>query len=222
VLTRFTDDIWTETRRARFFGVETGSRMTVVRMANGGLFVHSPLGLDDALRHEVDALGEVVAVVSPSLFHHLHVAGWMEAYPHAVFGACPGLEWKRPDLAFTFVTADESHATWRGELEQVYFSSRRENEVVFYHPKTKTFICADALLNLSKHDLASTRFVARFMGNTGPGLGWMEPIMVRDRTVARRQADRILSWDFERAVLSHGEMLDHDAHRLFSEAYAWL
>lgn len=196
--------------------------MTVVRMASGGLFVHSPVGLDDALRREVDALGDVVAVVAPSLFHHLHVAGWMKAYPRAVFGACPGLEWKRPDLAFDFVTTDEPHAAWRGELEQVYFSARRENEVVFFHPRSKTFLCADALLNLSTHDLASTRFVARLMQNTGPGRGWMEPIMVRDRKVARRQADRVLAWDFERAVLSHGTMLDGDAHRLFREAYAWL
>lgn len=222
MLTPFTDGIWTETRRAKFFGVETGSRMTVVRMSTGALFVHSPLALDDALRREVDALGEVAAVVSPSLFHHLHVAGWMKAYPRAVFGACPGLEWKRPDLAFSCVLADEPHPAWHGELEQVYFSARRENEVVFFHPRTKTLVCADAMLNLSSHDMASTRFVARLMRNTGPGLGWMEPLMIRDRRVARRQADRILAWDFERAVLSHGAMLPADAHALFGAAYAWL
>ena len=219
---RFAEDIWIETRRARFFGVETGSRMTVVRMANGTLFVHSPVGLDDALGREVDALGEVAAVVSPSLFHHLHVGGWMQAYPRAVFGACPGLDWKRPDLAFTFVTADEPHALWRGELEQVYFSARRENEVVFFHPRTRTLVCADALLNLSTHDLASTRFVARLMRNSAPGVGWMEPLMVRDRRVSRRQADRILAWDFDRAVLSHGAPLDTQGQRLFQQAYAWL
>jgi hypothetical protein len=222
VLTPFADEIWTETRRARFLGVETGSRMTVVRTAGGGLFVHSPVALDDDLRREVDALGEVAAVVSPSLFHHLHVAGWMAAYPRATFAACPGLEWKRPDLAFTCVMADEPHPAWRGELEQVYFSARRENEVVFLHARTRTLVCADAMLNLSAHDLASTRFVAGLMRNTAPGKGWMEPLMVRDRKVARRQVDRILAWDFERAVLSHGALLDRDARALFEQAYAWV
>lgn len=222
MLTRFADDVWTETRRARFLGVETGSRMTIVRLSTGALFVHSPVGLDDDLRREVDALGEVVAVVAPSLFHHLHVRGWMKAYPRAVFGACPGLEWKRPDLAFSFVVADTPHALWRGELDQIYFSARRENEVVFYHAKSKTLVCADALLNLSKHPSRSTRLVARLMRNTGPGLGWMEPLMVRDRRVARRQADRILAWDFERAVLSHGEVLDRGARAAFQRAYAWV
>lgn len=222
MLQPFADDIWTETRRAKFWGVETGSRMTVVRMAGGALFVHSPVALDDTLRREVDALGEVSAVVSPSVFHHLHVAAWMRAYPRAVFGACPGLDWKRPDLAFSFVVADEPHPRWRGELEQVYFSARRENEVVFFHPRTKTFVCADALLNLSRHDLASTRMVASVMRNTAPGVGWMEPLMIRDRRLARRQVDRILAWDFDRAVLSHGAMLEADAHELLRRAYAWL
>src|SRR5271166_3332354 len=100
MLKPFVENIWTETRRAKFWGVETGSRMTVVRLAGGGLFVHSPVALDEATRSEVDSLGEVRAVVSPSIFHHLHVPSWMAAYPKAVFSACPGLEHKRPDLAF--------------------------------------------------------------------------------------------------------------------------
>lgn len=210
------------TRPVRFLGVETGSRMTVVRLSGGGLFVHSPVALDDATRGEVDALGEVRAVVAPSLFHHLHVGAWMRAYPKAVFAACPGLEWKRADLAFTCVTADQAHPEWASDLEQVYFSARRENEVVFYLARQRLLVCADALLNLATHPEASTRFVARLMGNTAPGVGRLEPLMIRDRRVARRQVDRILAWDFDRAVLSHGAVLERDAHELTRQAYAWL
>lgn len=222
MLEPFGDDVWTATRKARFFGVETGSRMTIVRLRGGGLFVHSPVALDEATRSAVDALGEVSAVVAPSVFHHLHVAAWMAAYPRAVFAACPGLEWKRPDLAFHFVTADHPHATWAGDLEQVYFSSRRENEVVFYSPRHKLFVCADALIHLSTHPDRTTRFVARLMGNDAPGVGYLEPVMIRNRRLARRQADRILEWDFDRAVLAHGATLERDAKESFRHAYAWL
>src|SRR5690606_24573707 len=106
-----------------------------------------------------------------------------------------GLEHKRPDLAFSCVVADVPHASWARDLDQVYFSARRENEVVFFHRKSRTMICADALLNLSGHPSPSTRLVARVMGNRAPGLGWPERFMVRDRRVARRQVDRILAWD---------------------------
>jgi hypothetical protein len=218
----FADDVWIETRRAKFYGVETGTRMTVVKLSDGGLFVHSPVSLDDALRREVDALGEVRAVVAPSIFHHLSVGEWMRAYPRATFAACPGLEWKRPDLAFGVVLGDQPHPAWSADLDQVYFSARRENEVVFHHPKSKTFICADALLNLSGHDFASTRLVARLMGNDAPGVGHLERFMIRNRALARRQVDRILAWEFDKAVLAHGTLVRSGAREATRHAYAWL
>jgi len=222
VLAPFAEDVWIDTRSAKFWGIECQSRMTVVHMKDGGLFVHSPVGLDEETRREVDALGEVRAVVAPSIFHHLHVGAWMNAYPKAVFAACPGLEWKRPDLAFTEVLGDTPHPAWASELEQVYFSARRENEVVFYLPRCKLMICADALLNVSTIEVPLTRFAAWLMKNDAPGKGRLEPLMIRDRRLARRQVDRILAWDFDKAILSHGTPVHVGAHQVVRDAYAWL
>lgn len=222
MLSRWAEGVWTDTRKAAFFGVETGTRMTVVQLAGGGLFVHSPVPLDDETRREVDALGEVRAVVAPSLFHHLSVNQWMAAYPRAVFAACPGLEWKRTDLAFSCVLGDQPHPVWSGDLEQVYFSARRENEIDFFHKPSSTLICTDALLNLSTHPQRSTRLVARLMGNQAPGTGWMEPLMTRDRGLARRQVDRMLAWDFQRIILAHGAPVERDGPAVLRHAYSWL
>ncbi|MBL9026398.1 MAG: DUF4336 domain-containing protein [Myxococcales bacterium] len=222
MLVKWAEGVWTDTREAKFFGVETGTRMTVVALRDGGLFVHSPVPLDEATRREVDGLGEVRAVVAPSIFHHLSVGAWMAAYPKAVFAACPGLEWKRTDLSFSCVLGDEPHPIWRGELEQVYFSARRENELDFFHAPTKTLIVTDALLNLSTHPRASTRLVAGLMGNRAPGVGWAEPLMIRDRRLARRQVDRILSWDFEQIILAHGDTVSERGPAVVEHAYKWL
>lgn len=222
MLQPFAEGVWTDARPVRFWGVETGSRMTVVRLSEGGLFVHSPVALDDECRRRVDELGEVRAVVAPSIFHHLHVGAWMAAYPGAVFAACPGLEWKRPDLPFSCVIGDPAHPVWARDLDQVYFSARRENEVVFFLARQRTMICADALLNLSTHPLASTRLVARLMGNSAPGVGHLEPVMIRNRRLARRQADRILEWDIDRIVLSHGAMVESGGREVMRRAYDWL
>lgn len=218
----FREGIWSTPRPARFFGLETGTRMTVVRLSGGGLFVHSPVALDAQTRAEIDALGPVRAIVAPSLFHHLHVGPWIEAYPDAVVACCSGLELKRPDLRWTAVLGDEPSPVWGDDLDQVYFSSRRENEVDFYHRASRTFVCADSLLNLSTHPLRSTRLVARLMGNVAPGVGWMEPIMVRDRRVARRQVDRMLRWDIDGVLLAHGQPLEQGGHDALARAYTWL
>lgn len=222
MLIPFGEEVWTDTRRAKFYGVECGSRMTVVRLRAGGLFVHSPVALDAETRAQVDALGEVRAVVAPSLFHHLHVGAWMAAYPKALYFACPGLEWKRTDLAWSGVLGDQPHPIWADDIGQVYFSARRENEVDFYLSRQKVLLCADALLNISTLDAWSSRIAARLMKNSAPGLGWMEPLMVRDRRLARRQVDRILAWDFDRIILAHGSMIDRDGPAVVRRAYDWL
>jgi hypothetical protein len=222
VLERFAPDVWTVARPQRFWGVETGTRMTLVRLSDGGLFVHCPVALDPETRREVDALGPVRAVVAPSLFHHLYVGQWMEAYPDASFSPCPGLEKKRADLRWGRVLGDEPEPRWEADLDQAAFTARFEREVVFFHKKTKTLVCADALLNLSTHPARYTRLVAFVMGNSGPGKGYFERIAVRDWKLGRKQVARILEWDIDGLVLAHGALVPHGGREAVRDAYAWL
>lgn len=218
----FATDVWTTARAQRFWGVETGTRMTVVRLGGGGLFVHGPVALDEPTRHAVEALGEVRAVVSSSRFHHLYAGEWMKAYPTATFCACPGLEKKRADLAWNHILGDEPLALWADDLDQVYFSARFEHEVVFFHRATRTLICLDALIHLSTHPSRATRFVARLLMNDAPGKGYLERIAVGNRATARREIDRILAWDIDGIILAHGGLVRHGGREVFRAAYAWV
>lgn len=216
-------DLWVEARRLRFAGVETGTRMTVVRLADGRLFVHSPVSLDAETRKAVDALGPVKAVVAPSGFHHLYVGEWMRAYPDAVVCACPGLERKRRDLPWARVLGDAPEPEWRGEIDQVFFAARKlESEVVFFHRASRTLICADAVFNLADHPSRFTRAVALLMGNRKPGATLLERILIRDRRAAREQIDRMLAWNPDRIVLAHGALIETGGAEVLRRAYAWL
>jgi len=217
------DNLWVEARRLRFAGVETGTRMSVVRFADGGLFVHSPVSLDQATREAVDALGPVRAVVAPSRFHHLYVGEWIKAYPEAVAYACPGLERKRPDLAWHGVLGNEPEKEWRGEIDQVFFGARSlENEVVFFHRSSRTLLCADAIFNLGNHPSLLTRVVARLIGGRKPGATLLERVLIRDRAAAREQVDRMLAWNADRIVLAHGGTIETGGVEVLRRAYAWL
>lgn len=222
MLESFRDGIWTLQRPQRFWGVDTGTRTTIVRMSDGGLFVHCPVALDDELRRRVDELGPVRAVVASSLFHHLYVGQWMEAFPSATFHPCPGLAQKRPDLTWGSELGDAPESGWSADIDQASFTSRFEKEIVFLHRKTNTLICADALLNLSHHSSRLTRTVAFLMGNNGPGKGYFERIAVRDWKLGRKQVDRILEWDIDGIVLAHGALVPHDGRAAVREAYTWL
>lgn len=217
------ENLWTAAYPLRFLGVETGSRTTVVRLADGRLFIHSPGPLDGAMRTFLADTGPVAALVAPSLFHHLFAGDWKRAHPQARLLACPGLERKRPELPWDGVLGDAPEPLWKGELEQVWFGARTmESEVVFFHRASRTLICCDAVFHLSSHPSPLTRLVAALLGNRQPGATWLERLMIRDRRAAREQIDRMLAWDFDRIVLSHGELVERDGREVLRHAYAWL
>lgn len=226
MLDRINDDVWAERRSLRFFGVECGTKMTVVRLSGGGLFVHSPVALDAATREAVDALGTVTAIVAPSLFHHLYVAEWAAAYPKASLSACPGLEKKRADITWSRVLGDrpdQGGSEWSGEIEQVFFGARTmENEVIFFHKASKTIVSCDFMFNLSTHPSPLTRTVAFLLGQRKPGSTLLERVMIRDRVSAREQMGRVIAWEAERLLLAHGENVGTGASEAVRSAYAWL
>jgi hypothetical protein len=74
---------------ASFYGLPYSTRMAVIRLSDGSLFVWSPVALSTALRAAVDALGPVRHLVSPNALHHLFLAEWTSAYPEARLYASP-------------------------------------------------------------------------------------------------------------------------------------
>ncbi|KIG15533.1 hypothetical protein DB30_05556 [Enhygromyxa salina] len=49
--------------------------MTVIRLDDGRLLLHSPIRCTPELREELDALGSVAFVAAPNRFHHLFARG---------------------------------------------------------------------------------------------------------------------------------------------------
>ncbi|MBX3229078.1 MAG: DUF4336 domain-containing protein [Labilithrix sp.] len=224
-LTPIDDGLWIAERRLRFVGLEVGTRMTVVRLAGGGLFVHSPVALDDATREAVDRLGPVAAIVAPCLYHHLFVGDWARAYPAASVSGCPGLAAKRSDVRWSRELGDgvPGDAEWRGDLEQVAFTALPlQNEVVFFHPATRTMITSDVVFDLARHPSAVTRAVAFMTGLRAPGPTLLERLFIRDRAAAKEQIGRMVAWGAERIVLAHGALVTTDAAAVLERAYRWL
>src|SRR5262249_60614439 len=88
-------DIWVAGRPLRLAVGDIGARMTVIRLADGGLFLHSPVRLDEETKRALAELGPVRAVVAPSKVHHLFAGEYVRAYPDVRLHGAPGLAEKR-------------------------------------------------------------------------------------------------------------------------------
>ena len=216
--------LWVADQPLRFAGLELGARMTVIQLANGELLLHSPIRPTGDLVREVSSLGSVSALIAPNRFHHLFADAWLKACSGARLFVAPGLESKRPDLPLAGVLSDEPELIWKGVLEQVVIRGfPLTNEVVFFHPTTRTLIATDLAFNIGPDRPALTRLAFRLSGayrRLAPTL-W-ERLLVRDRASFRASLRRVLEWPFERVIVAHGSVLEARGQRELAQGYSWL
>ncbi len=223
-LTALAPDLWAAARPLKIAVGDIGTRMTVVRLSDGGLWLHSPVRPDDETRRALDALGPVRAVVAPSAVHHFFAGDYRALYPQSLLFGAPGLERKRSDLRFDTILGDEAPELWRADLEQHFFrGSPTMNEVVFFHRTSRTLMLTDLAFNVAADQTAGARLFHWVVGSAGRfGPHRLVRFFIRDRKAARASVERILQWDFDRITVTHGEVLERGGRERFAQAFAFL
>jgi hypothetical protein len=225
MLEKLAEGLWVDTRpfRAGPF-LEIGTRMTAVRLADGGLFLHSLVEIDEETRIALEALGAVHHLVAGNLLHHLYLASAAKAFPQAELWGAPGLAEKRKDLRFEGVLGDEAPAAWQADLDQLAVRGiPRMNEVAFLHRASRTLLVTDLCFNVRHSDHLGTRLFMRANGAYGRfGPSRMLRALVRDRPALRASVERILQWDFDRVVVTHGDVLERGGKDALRAGFAWL
>lgn len=227
VLDEFGPDLYTANGpTVPFLSFPYPTRMAVARLADGGVWVWSPIELTPELASAVDGLGPVRHIVSPNKIHHLFMREWAERWPEARVHASPGLAAKRPDLRFDAELGDAPDPSWAGEIDQVIFrGSFFMEEVAFFHRPSRTAILCDLV---QRHDPAGLT-------------GWKGALMRLDGLVgehgstprewrmsflrrgpARASRARVLDWQAERLLIAHGACVSRGATPILERALSWI
>jgi hypothetical protein len=224
MLRQLAPDLWIADQPLRFFGIELGARMTVVRLSGSRLLLHSPIAYSRKLADQVESLGAPTLLFAPNRFHHLYVHDWQLAYPTCSLYVAPGVDTKRPDLTVSGILGESPRPEWSEVLDQIRIDGfPLTNEVVFFHKPSGTLIATDLLFNVGPRSPGLTRFVFRLMGAYGhPSCTVLERLLIRDRAALRLSLARILVWPISRIVLAHGKVVEADGRTALAEAYSWL
>lgn len=200
----------------RFLGMELGARMTVLALS-GGLLVHSPVDIDPAL---LAPLGNPRWVLAPNLFHHLYAGPWAEA--GLELWAAPGLQEKRPDLPIAGVPARNAHP-FGSDIDLLPLTCfPMSNEVVVLHRPSRTLITTDLVFHLPPTAPLATRAAMRCLcGYPGCRSTLLERVAMK-RPEARKELGMLLSWDFDRLIMAHGEIIETGGKDALRDAFAWL
>ena len=225
------ENIWlAEGEIVDFYSFPYPTRMVVVRLSSGLLWVWSPIALSENLSSEIDALGSVAHLVSPNKIHHLYLADWKALYPAARLWGPGSTIAKRADLTFEAPLTDQPPTDWTGEIDQFHFTgSPAMDEMVFFHRASRTAILADLSENFSAEFLEQhwppwARRIARIWKITEP---WgLAPLELRlswfKRADARAARDRLLAEDPEKVIMAHGEWQRSDGRTYLTRVFAWL
>ena len=205
------------------------TRMTVVRLGNGDLFLHSPIAYDEKLASEITRMGTIRHLISPNEWHYAHVGEWQRAFPDAfVWGSRAAERRARArhiEVSFTRYLDPQPPPEWCADLDQALMPGGIFKEFIFFHRASGTLILTDTIVNLDPEKTDQPWLaVAKLTGMTAPkgGLffGLRLPLLLQ-REKAKAAFRQIREWHPERIVLSHGRIFETNVEaavsRLFGE-----
>jgi hypothetical protein len=225
-LVPFAGSIWTATTPVRFAGTWMPHVMTVVRLENDNVLLHSPCRPSDELLAKIASVGTVTDVVAPNWFHDLYLPEYRRLYADATFWGPAFLRRQRKAI-IDCVLDGAAQPKWSAEMPHVSLPGLLTfDESIFYHVSTRTLIVADVLMNASLPPRAPllTRFGYRLFDLRGqvkvfPVLRWFG---VTSRSTIRNAVRQILEWNPERLIVGHGTPIGAAAAEQVQEAFSWL
>ncbi|MGC2856478.1 DUF4336 domain-containing protein [Novispirillum sp. DQ9] len=224
VLRALGEGLWVVERRFRHLGLPLRSRMTVARLDDGRLWLHSPIEPAADVVRAVEALGPVCDIVAPNSFHHLWADAWRARKPEARLLAPAELAVRRPDLRVDELLGDAPPERWHGHIIMMRLPGAEAlGEVIFLHRPSRSLILTDLVSNVGPEEPWAMRLWMRVNGVYGrPGTSRALRLLVDDRRAVRDTLRHVLRWDFDRVVVGHGAVVDGDAKAALRRAFGWL
>jgi hypothetical protein len=225
------EDVWiVDSGPIRPLGMRLPIRMTVIRLADGGLLLHSPTEFHAGLKDELEAIGPISHLVAPNSAHWTYLKAWQEHVPEAITWAAPGLRGRR-QVRRSGVRLDRvitPDATgWPQEIVPVIVPGAGGfAEVALFHTPSRTLVLVDLVQNLEAGKLPSSlRLPARLAGVTAPdgkAPVYLRAIVKAKGAEAKAPARRLVSFEPERVIFSHGAWFEHDGAARLRRSLAWL
>jgi hypothetical protein len=216
--------IWIGERELWFGGVRLRSRMTVIRVADGRLWVHSASEPTPELCAELDRLGEVGWVVVPNRYHHIHAAAMKARYPNAQVIGPASAKLRNKGVALDVAIDDERLPSLVPELVPVPLKGVPFlDETLFFYAKMRTLIGADLMMCGCPTDHWTWRWASRVFGQyqrhrAPPDVRWH----TRGGPLVRQSLDDIAKLPLERILVAHSDPIEDRPLEQLQEAWRFV
>lgn len=215
-------------RCVRDMGLTFTTRMTVVKLRDGSLWVNSPVSVSSDVLKRITELGPVRYLLAATPRHFWRLAAWHKLFPEAELWASrtTPLTLKKAQLPSTRILGDDPPQSWAADFDQLAFKGNPLiEEVVFFHKQARTIIMDDLIQihpMVKGKVLRNSLFKVAGVASPQGGVPLDMRLFFLNRNQARRSLEKLLSWDFDKLVIAHGECLEKGAKPFVERAFQWL
>lgn len=201
-------------------GVYIPLRSVLVTTPSGNILI-SPIEFTGEQLDSIQSQGDVIAIVAPSAFHNNWLVQAKNRFRRAELWGVAGLEKRNPavhcDKLFT-------RDAWPYEAELIPLplaAVEAMNEVVLLHRESKSLIVMDLVFNIKKpKGLLGPLIFRLFDTYKKLAVSKMFAGKITDKAAFKKSIETVLSMDFERLVMAHGEIIASGAKPRLREAFA--
>jgi hypothetical protein len=214
-LQRFAENLWiADGPTVRFFGMKYPTRMVVVRLGDGSVWINSPVPATREEAEQLERIGPVAHLVSPTRLHDWRLEQWAAFFPQARV-------WKARSLG------DTPPQAWKADLDQLLFrGSRVLSESEFFHRRSGTLVMGDFIQNFQpcRGRVLRNAFLAfgGILQGGAPRDLRLSFAGKRHMELGRQSLRELLAWDFDKLVPAHGDCVESDAKAFVERSFRWL
>jgi len=228
-LRAFAQNVWiADGPTVRDFGVLFTTRMMVVKLNDGSVWLNSPVPVPFDTLKRITALGPVSYLVAATPRHVWRLDGWHTLFPEAQLWAprTTPFTLKKGRLPFSGVLSDVPYHGWADDFDQLAFKGNPLiEEVLFFHKASRTVILDDLIQNhprMKGKPLLNAVFKLEGVAYPQGGVPLDIRLTFTNRNLARQSLEKLLSWDFDKLIIAHGVCIEKDAKPFVERAFRWL
>jgi len=183
--------------------------MTVARLSDGRLVIHSAVALADEAMRELEAWGTPAFLVVPNGFHRLDAPAYKKRYPSLKVLTPKGARNKVAERVPVDGTYDDFPSDPQVQLQPLAGVGDHEGAMIVRSADGVTVVLTDVVFNMDKKsDFLGWLFTSLFGSAPGPRVSRLyKMVAVKDKEALRADLERLATTpELQRLVVAHEKL----------------
>lgn len=214
------ENLWLLAYPLKMLGADLRRNVTLIRLRSGKMIIHStaPFSHEDVTA--IRSLGEPGWLLDGILRHDTFAKEGRLAFPDIPYLAPEGFS---ELVGFATTTIVPPPIEWIGELLALEIQGAPEaRDTALFHVPSRTLILTELVFNFDGNEPIWTELLLRAAvgGEHHPGMSRPVKAGIKDEVAFQSSLATILEWDFDRVIVGHGDVIEHDGKSKLRAALA--